>query len=74
MYTLNPDNKDTFQAYCNMYVDGRGWTVFQRRKDGSVNIYHSWKDYVTGFDDLNGEYWLGLEKINRLTATGKITL
>ena len=74
VYTLNPDNKGNFQAYCNMDVDGGGWTVFQRRKDGTVNFYRNWKDYVTGFGNLNGEHWLGLEKINRLTATGKTTL
>ena len=53
-----------------MDTDGGGWTVFQRRKDGSVDFYRNWVDYEEGFGDLNGEVWLGLSKIHRLTQDG----
>ena len=47
-----------------------GWTLIQRRMDGSVNFYRPWDEYVQGFGDVKGEHWLGLEKIHRLTRDG----
>ena len=45
--------------------------MFQRRLDGTVDFYRGWSDYKNGFGNLKGEYWLGLDKINRLTRTSK---
>ena len=51
-----------------MTTDKGGWTVIQRRKNGSVDFYRDWTDYVRGFGSVEGEFVLGLDKINRLTG------
>ena len=60
-----------FDVRCDMETDGGGWIVFQRRVDASVNFYRNWNEYKAGFGDLNGNFWLGLEKIHKLAGPGK---
>ncbi|XP_065904109.1 fibrinogen-like protein A [Dysidea avara] len=57
--------------YCDTTTDNGGWTVIQRRKDGSENFNRSWADYERGFGDLSGEFWYGLKAMNCLTKTGQ---
>ncbi|XP_078364720.1 uncharacterized protein LOC144649139 [Oculina patagonica] len=74
VYTIKPDNLSAFDVFCDQTTAGGGWTVFQKRLDGSVDFYLNWSDYKHGFGNLSGEFWLGLEKIHRLTACENDTL
>ncbi|XP_016009044.1 angiopoietin-related protein 6 [Rousettus aegyptiacus] len=57
-------------AWCEQQLEGGGWTVIQRRQDGSVNFFTTWQHYKAGFGEPNGEYWLGLEPVHQLTSRG----
>ena len=67
IYTINPDGKHPFRAFCDMQTSSGGWTVIQRRIDGSVDFFKNWVDYKLGFGNVHKEFWLGNEKIHRLT-------
>jgi len=69
VYKIDPDGLGEFEVYCDQKTAGGGWTVFQKRRDGSVDFFRAWNDYKRGFGNLNGEFWLGLDKINRLTES-----
>ena len=75
VYTIDPDELGAFDVRCDMdTTPGRGWTVFQRRVDGSLDFYRNWIDYKNGFGNLSSEFWLGLDKIHRLSASGQNVL
>jgi len=70
VYFVQPlDGKPGFDIWCDMRTNGGGWNVFSKRHDGSVDFYRPWEDYKHGFGNPSGEYWLGLNKINRLSKT-----
>ena len=60
-----------FEVFCDQTTAGGGWTVFQKRYNGAVDFFRAWDDYKRGFGNLNGEFWLGLDKMHRLTANSR---
>lgn len=64
-------SNESFNAYCDLKTLNGGWTVIQRRQDASVDFYRNWNDYVEGFGDIDGNFFIGLEKLYALTSLGK---
>ncbi|KAH8418638.1 hypothetical protein KR222_008070 [Zaprionus bogoriensis] len=60
---------DPFFVPCDGTIAGPGWTVIQRRVDEDEDFNRNWEDYRTGFGDLNGNFFIGLEKLHRMTSS-----
>uniref|UniRef100_A0A673MKX1 Angiopoietin-related protein 4-like n=1 Tax=Sinocyclocheilus rhinocerous TaxID=307959 RepID=A0A673MKX1_9TELE len=73
LFTIQPTDSEPFEVFCEMTPEG-GWIVIQRRQDGSVDFDQLWQAYQTGFGNLNGEFWLGLEKIHSVSKGGNYIL
>ncbi|XP_035236347.1 fibrinogen C domain-containing protein 1-like [Anguilla anguilla] len=75
IYSIFPTHHPSgFQAFCDMTTDGGGWTVFQRREDGSISFFRGWDAYRNGFGKITGEHWLGLRQIYALTIQANYEL
>ncbi|XP_068137456.1 angiopoietin-2 [Hyperolius riggenbachi] len=75
IYTLTLSNTtEQVKTYCDMKTGGGGWTIIQKRYDGSVDFHRTWKEYKKGFGDPSGEYWLGNELVSQLTNQQRYVL
>ncbi|XP_056001134.1 angiopoietin-related protein 7-like isoform X2 [Ostrea edulis] len=70
VYSINVDDQEK-KVYCDMTTDGGGWTVIQKRQDGSTDFYRTWVDYKKGFGDAYTNYWIGNDAIHYLTKTNQ---
>ncbi|XP_015267022.1 PREDICTED: angiopoietin-4-like [Gekko japonicus] len=75
VYSIMPSVEGLpIEVLCEMDVEGGGWTVIQRRQDGTVNFNRTWNEYKDGFGNLNGEFWMGNENIHKITNQGDYSL
>lgn len=66
VYKIYPAASASTDVFCDMETMGGGWTVIQKRIDGSVNFNRAWEDYKNGFGSASGEYWIA-------SPTGNVT-
>ncbi|CAH1237875.1 ANGPT2 [Branchiostoma lanceolatum] len=67
IYRITMQNNTRVDVYCEMDTGDGGWTVIQRRCDGTVRFDRTWTDYKRGFGNKTGEHWLGNDIIHLLT-------
>ncbi|EDV97121.1 GH16654 [Drosophila grimshawi] len=58
----------SFDVLCDSETAGPGWIVIQQRINGKEDFNRSWTTYREGFGSFNDDFFLGLEKIHRLTS------
>ncbi|XP_032594067.1 angiopoietin-related protein 1 isoform X2 [Drosophila grimshawi] len=58
---------EPFYVNCDQNFRDGGWLVIANRFDGSEDFNREWLAYKTGFGALNSEFFIGLDKLHRLT-------
>ncbi|XP_064551595.1 angiopoietin-related protein 7-like, partial [Drosophila montana] len=67
IHKISPDQEGPFDVLCDSAIAGPGWTVIQQRINGKEDFYRNWTTYREGFGFFDGDFFLGLERIHRLT-------
>ncbi|XP_017842008.2 angiopoietin-related protein 1 [Drosophila busckii] len=62
-----PPSRNASDLLYDNELAGPGWIVIQQRINGLENFNRSWQDYRNGFGSFEGDFFLGLEHIYRLT-------
>ena len=74
VYVIHPTGATkSVKVACHMTKDG-GWTIIQRRFNGSLDFNRNWTDYTLGFGDAQEELWLGNYLIHLLTSNHNYSL
>ena len=63
MHVLTEVKMPPFPVYCSA---GQHIVVQRRSFPFDMSFNRTWDEYKNGFGDLNGEFWLGLEKLYRI--------
>ncbi|XP_071836160.1 uncharacterized protein [Apostichopus japonicus] len=67
VYLIKPDQyPEPFQTNCDHNTTSGGWTVIQRRVDGSIGFNRTWDEYKHGIGFLDSEFLIGNEKLAHL--------
>lgn len=59
---------EPINVLCDSQTAGPGWIVVQQRINGKEDFRRDWATYKKGFGIFEGDFFLGLENIHRLTS------
>lgn len=72
VYTIATGKFSTTRVWCDMNTEDGGWlTILRRTKDSKENFELYREDYMSGFGDLQKDFWLGLRTMQVLTEVSE---
>ncbi|KFB45831.1 AGAP012000-PA-like protein [Anopheles sinensis] len=70
-YRSSRNNLDNYVQDLGISTLCNPWTTIQHRFNGSIDFFRSWNSYKNGFGDQQGEFWIGLQPLHRMTRSEK---
>ncbi|XP_062121202.1 fibrinogen-like protein 1 isoform X2 [Drosophila sulfurigaster albostrigata] len=74
VHQLNVSGIGLFNVLCDSQLAGPGWIVIQQRVRGNESFNRDWATYRKGFGSFESDFFLGLEKIHRITSLQRFEL
>ncbi|XP_060664332.1 fibrinogen-like protein 1 [Drosophila nasuta] len=74
VHQLNVSGIGLFNVLCDSQLAGPGWIVIQQRVGGNESFNRDWATYRKGFGSFGSDFFLGLEKIHRITSLQRFEL
>ncbi|XP_060657167.1 ficolin-1-like [Drosophila nasuta] len=74
VHQLNISGIGCFDVLCDSQLAGPGWIVIQQRVGGNDSFDWNWATYREGFGSMDSDFFLGLEKIHRITSLQRFEL
>ncbi|XP_030379652.1 fibrinogen-like protein A [Scaptodrosophila lebanonensis] len=65
---------EPFFVNCDQEERDGGWIVIAYRFDGSEVFNRGWQDYKSGFGSLSSEFFIGMDKLHKLTNRAECEL
>ncbi|XP_060656264.1 angiopoietin-related protein 7-like [Drosophila nasuta] len=74
VHQLNVSGVGFFDVLCDSQLAGPGWILIQQRVGGNEDFNRDWATYRKGFGSYESDFFLGLEKIHRITSLQRFEL
>ncbi|XP_060660863.1 fibrinogen-like protein 1 isoform X2 [Drosophila nasuta] len=74
VHQLNVSGIGLFNVLCDSQLAGPGWIVIQQRVGGNESFNRDWATFRKGFGVPESDFFLGLEKIHRITSLQRFEL